>query len=222
MFSGMVAAIGEVRRLARRGGGAAIELACTLAGEPLALGESVAVSGACLTVRQRDAPGFAADVSPETLASTTLGGAAPGARVNLERSLRLGDRLGGHLVLGHVDATVAVLAVRVQQGFRVMRLALPPALAPEVAEKGSVAVDGVSLTVAALRRRLVRGGADPRHAGRHDAGGAAAGRPRQPGDGRARQVRSPCSRALRGDAGGAVGGVRPCGRLTPRSRTCSR
>jgi riboflavin synthase len=145
----MVGAIGEVRRLSPRGGGAALELAGDLAGEPLALGESVAVSGACLTVRERTAGGFVADLSPETLARTTLGGVRPGVRVNLERSLRMGDRLGGHLVLGHVDATAEVQAAREQQGFRLLRVAVPPALAPEVAEKGSVAVDGVSLTVAA-------------------------------------------------------------------------
>jgi riboflavin synthase len=145
----MVEAIGEVRRVSPRGGGAAIEVACALAGEPLALGESVAVSGACLTVRERVASGFVADLSPETLARTTLGALRPGARVNVERSLRLGGRLGGHLVLGHVDAAVVVQAARDQQGFRLLRVAVPPALAPEVAEKGSVALDGVSLTVAA-------------------------------------------------------------------------
>ena len=149
MFSGMIEALGEVRRLGPRGGGASIEIACTLAGEPLALGESVAVSGACLTVRQRDTSGFTADLSAETLARTTLGALRPGSRVNLERSLRLGDRLGGHIVLGHVDAAVEVLNAREQQGFRVMRVAVTPPLAPEVAEKGSVALDGVSLTVAA-------------------------------------------------------------------------
>jgi riboflavin synthase len=145
----MVEAIGEVRRLSPRGAGATLEIACVLAGEALVLGESVAVSGVCLTVRERTAAGFVADLSPETLARTTLGGARPGARVNLERSLRLGDRLGGHLVLGHVDASAQVQAAREQQGFRLLRVAVPPALAPEVAEKGSVAVDGVSLTVAA-------------------------------------------------------------------------
>ena len=150
MFSGMVAAIGEVRRRAAHGGGAELEVACRFAGELLAPGESVAVSGACLTVRQPAAAGFAADLSPETLARTTLGHLRQGSRVNLERSLRLGDRLGGHLVLGHVDAAVAVLSVREQQGFRTLRIGVPQQLAPEVAEKGSIAVDGVSLTVAAL------------------------------------------------------------------------
>jgi len=146
----MIEAVGEVRRLGAHGGGAALELACRFAGEPLATGESVAVSGACLTVRQTAAAGFTADLSPETLARTTLGRLRPGSRVNLERSLRLGDRLGGHLVLGHVDAATAVLAVREQQGFRSLRVEVPQQLAAEVAEKGSIAIDGVSLTVAAL------------------------------------------------------------------------
>ena len=150
MFSGMVAAVGEVRRLTARSGGAALDLGCRLAGEPLALGESIAVSGTCLTVREMSAVGFSADLSGETLARTTLGRLRPGSQVNLERSIRLGDRLGGHLVLGHVDATAAVVAVREQQGFRSLRVEVPQQLAAEVAEKGSIAIDGVSLTVAVL------------------------------------------------------------------------
>ncbi len=150
MFSGLIAAVGEVRRLGGHGAGARLEIAGRLPGEALAAGESVAVSGACLTVREPGNGSFSSDLSPETLARTTLGRLRPGGRVNLERSLRLGDRLGGHLVLGHVDTTAAVLVVRDQQAFRTVRIELPAGLAPEVAEKGSVAVDGVSLTVASL------------------------------------------------------------------------
>lgn len=150
MFSGMVETTGELRRLLPRGAGAAIEIAGALSGEPLAVGESIAVSGACLTVRDPGPARFTADLSPETLARSTLGRLRQGSRVNLERSLRLGDRLGGHLVLGHVDATAVVLAVRDQSEFRTMRLELPAPLAAEVAEKGSLAVDGVSLTVASV------------------------------------------------------------------------
>jgi riboflavin synthase len=150
VFSGLIAAVGEVRRLTAHGAGAILEVAGRLPGEALAAGESVAVSGACLTVREPGAGSFLADLSPETLARTTLGRLRPGGRVNLERSLRLGDRLGGHLVQGHVDATATVLVVREQQAFRTVRVELPAQLAPEVAEKGSVAVDGVSLTVSAL------------------------------------------------------------------------
>jgi riboflavin synthase len=146
LFSGLVQAIGTVRSIRRDGVGGRLEIACALPGEPLVAGESVAVDGVCLTV-QPTANGFAADVSPETLRSTTLAHHATGRRVNLERSLRLCDRLGGHLVLGHVDAAVAIVAVRPAAAFLTLRMALPAALAPEVAEKGSVALDGVSLTV---------------------------------------------------------------------------
>lgn len=150
MFSGLVSAVGEVRALRRRGAGASIEVRCALPGEPLAAGESVAVQGACLTVVAPNQEGFSADLSPETLSRTTLGSLRPGARVNLERSMRFDDRLGGHIVLGHIDETTTAVAVRPSEGFRTVRFALPAAVAGEVARKGSVAVDGVSLTIAAL------------------------------------------------------------------------
>ena len=150
MFSGLVVVIGEMRGLVRQGGGARLEIRCALPGEPLTCGESVAVLGACLTIAKATAGGFEADISPETLSRTTLGALRAGSRVNLERAMRLSDRLGGHLVLGHVDATVAVVSVRPAREYSTVRFALPSALAPEVAEKGSVAVDGVSLTVSRL------------------------------------------------------------------------
>lgn len=150
MFSGLVADVGTLRGVQRRGEGARLEVACALGAEPLAAGESISVQGVCLTVVTGSADGFSADLSPETLARTTLGAMRGGAKVNLERALRLGDRLGGHLVLGHVDATAAVVAVRPSKEFRTARFGLPSALALEVAEKGSVAVNGVSLTVASV------------------------------------------------------------------------
>ncbi len=150
MFSGLIAARGEVRGFSRRGRGARIEVGCKLPGEPLAAGESVAVQGVCLTVAEPVASGFAADLSPETLARSTLGALRAGDGVNLERALRLSDRLGGHLVLGHVDAAVPVVSVHRGQEFATLRVSVPAVLAPEVARKGSVAVDGVSLTVSAL------------------------------------------------------------------------
>jgi riboflavin synthase len=149
VFSGLVTTFGEVRALRRRGPGGLLDLRCALPGEPVAAGESVAVQGTCLTVVAPKPDGFTADLSRETLSRTTLGALKTGARVNLERSLRLDSRIGGHLVLGHVDATTTVTAVRAAERFASVRLALPAALAPEVAEKGSVAVDGVSLTVSA-------------------------------------------------------------------------
>jgi riboflavin synthase len=124
----------------------------TLRVDGLAPGESVACSGACLTVVERGEGLVSFEAIPETLSRTTLGSWRPGTRVNLERALALGERLGGHLVAGHVDAVGQVLArVAEGQGAR-LTLSLPPAIAPLVAEKGSVAVDGVSLTVAAARR----------------------------------------------------------------------
>lgn len=150
MFSGMVAATGEVRVSRPAGGGLRLEVRGTCPGGPLVGGESIAVQGVCLTVSGVLADGFGADVSPESLARTNLRALRAGQRVNLERALRMGDRIGGHLVSGHVDASVEVLAVHPQRAFRTLRLALPAALDPEVAEKGSVAVDGVSLTVSAL------------------------------------------------------------------------
>lgn len=154
MFTGLVADIGVVERVMPRGGGGArLTLRPSrLAVDALALGESVACSGACLSVVERGGGLVSFEAVPETLARTTLGGWRVGTRVNLERALALGDRMGGHLVQGHVDAVGEVLARAPEgQGAR-LTVALPPELAPLVAEKGSIAVDGVSLTVAAVGR----------------------------------------------------------------------
>lgn len=150
MFSGLVAALGTVRNVRRLGAAGQVEIAARFDGERIRPGESIAVNGACLTVTAFDAAGFQADTSPETLRRTTLGGLRHGDEVNLERSLRLADRLGGHLVLGHVDATVRLLAVTRGDASFTVRPELPASLAAEVAEKGSVAIDGVSLTVSRL------------------------------------------------------------------------
>jgi riboflavin synthase len=115
--------------------------------DELELGASIAVNGVCLTVTRIREGGFAADVSSETLSVTTLGGMGPGSRVNIERSLAVGDRLGGHLVLGHVDGVGEVRSIeRVGDAWRIAVLA-PDALARFIATKGSITVDGVSLTV---------------------------------------------------------------------------
>jgi riboflavin synthase len=122
-------------------------------GERLAVGASLAVSGVCLTVVERRPTTIAVDVSPETLARTTLGGLRAGDEVNLEAPLRPIDPLGGHWVQGHVDAVVAITARRDQGEFVVLACELPAGLAAFVVEKGSVAIDGVSLTIAALQER---------------------------------------------------------------------
>lgn len=117
------------------------------------LGDSLAVDGACLTVASLDGDAVVCDLSPETLARTTLGDLRIGARVNLERPLRLGDRVGGHLVGGHVDAVGQVIGKSSQDDWAVYRVRFPGQLAPFLVPKGSVAVDGISLTIAALAER---------------------------------------------------------------------
>ncbi len=153
MFTGLVSDIGIVERILPRQGGARLTLRpAHLATDDLALGESVACSGVCLTVVERGSGLVSFDAVPETLARSTIGGWRPGSRVNLERALALGDRLGGHLVQGHVDAVGEVLSRADEgQGAR-LAISLPAAIAALVAEKGSIAVDGVSLTVAAAGR----------------------------------------------------------------------
>lgn len=151
MFTGLIEIVGTVDAVRRSGGGARLTISARWPdGESPKAGDSIAVNGACLTAIDPSAAGFSADLSPETLQRTLLGELGSGRAVNLERALRLGDRLGGHIVQGHVDATVRLLSVRPEGGFQTWRLSLPPGQKPEVALKGSVALDGVSLTVAGL------------------------------------------------------------------------
>jgi riboflavin synthase len=152
MFTGIVEGTGTVAALAAAadGSGARLEVGAPwLAGE-LEPGESVAVNGCCLTVAEAADAGFAADLVAETLRRTALGGLAAGARVNLERPVTLGGRLGGHLVQGHVDGVARVLDRRPVGEGEEVRIELPPDLERYVVEKGSIAVDGVSLTVAGV------------------------------------------------------------------------
>jgi riboflavin synthase len=149
MFTGLVADTGTVESLERNGDGVRLRVRTELAGE-LAAGDSVAVNGVCLTARAPDSEGFSADVMEETLRRSSLAPLARGDGVNLELPLRAGDRLGGHMVQGHVDGIGTVAAVR-EEGFaRVVRIAAGPEVLRYVVEKGSIAVDGVSLTVAAV------------------------------------------------------------------------
>jgi riboflavin synthase len=148
MFTGLVEATGTLRSRSRRGPGYRLAIEAGLG--RLALGESVAVDGACLTVTSVTAAGFEADASQETAERSTLGRIALGAAVNLERSLRLGDRLGGHLVSGHVDGVAVVeRVVPAGEAWRAT-VRMPDGAEPYVAEKGSVTLDGVSLTVNAV------------------------------------------------------------------------
>ncbi|WP_440940199.1 riboflavin synthase [Immundisolibacter sp.] len=149
MFTGIIQAVGQVAALERRGG----DVRLRIGGLPLAdgqLGESIAVSGVCLTAVAFTDDGFVADVSGETLACTTLGGWLVGERVNLERALALGERLGGHIVSGHVDGVGEVVARRADARSQRFTLRAPAALARYIAAKGSITLDGVSLTVNAV------------------------------------------------------------------------
>jgi len=151
MFTGLVEATGRVAAIEAKGGDVRLRIASeTLGFADVQLGDSIAVNGVCLTVVAFDAHGFDADVSTETLARTTLGAWTVGRLVNLEKSLRFGDRVGGHLVSGHVDGVGQVVSIEADARATRWRFALPRTLSRFVAEKGSIAVDGVSLTVNAV------------------------------------------------------------------------
>lgn len=151
MFSGIIESVGEVVDRRRLAAGAALTIRSDL--RRLARGESVAVSGACMTVTRARGGTFTVEVSAESLRRTTLGALRPGARVNLERSLRLGDRLSGHLVFGHVDGIGVVRSIEREGASALYRFTLPAALGALLVEKGSIAVDGISLTVFACTAR---------------------------------------------------------------------
>ena len=158
MFTGIITARGVIRAVSPLGAGRDMRL--VIAAPPggtlwadlamVAIGASIACSGCCLTVVERGADCFAVDASAETLVRTTMGGWAEGTAINLERSLRLGDELGGHIVSGHVDGVGRARDAIAEHGSVRWRFAVPPSLARFIAEKGSVAVDGVSLTVNAV------------------------------------------------------------------------
>ena len=148
MFTGIVAQLGEVAEVLHRGDAARLTIRGSTEG--VALGESIAVNGVCLTVTEILDGTFTADVMGETLDRSGLGALIPGAPVNLERSVRLADRLGGHLVQGHVDATAAIVSRTPAEHWDQVRISLPEKISGYVVEKGSIAVDGISLTVSAL------------------------------------------------------------------------
>jgi riboflavin synthase len=148
MFTGIVAELGEVAGAEHHGGAARLTIRGSTEG--VALGESIAVNGVCLTVTGILDGTFTADVMGETLSRSTLGTLTAGAPVNLERSARLADRIGGHLVQGHVDATATIISRVPAEHWDQVRISLPGTIARYVVEKGSIAVDGISLTVSAL------------------------------------------------------------------------
>ncbi|QDV38855.1 riboflavin synthase [Tautonia plasticadhaerens] len=149
MFTGLVEVLGRVDRVVEEEVGRrfALRWPGLDPGEPMAMGESVAVNGCCLTVVALDGEAFEVQAGPETLLRTNLGSLEAGDAVNLERSLRVGDRLGGHFVQGHVDATAELVERRPEGEWDFLRFRIDPRWTPLMVEKGSIAVDGVSLTL---------------------------------------------------------------------------
>ena len=151
MFTGIVEEVGTVVSLSPLRAGTSVTVSTAIPAGEIAIGDSIAVSGVCLTVTAKGEGKFTADVSRETLSRTTLSSARPGTRVNLERALTLSGRLGGHIVYGHVDGTGTIREIRPQGEARVFHIQADPSIIRFVVYKGAVAVDGVSLTVSAVR-----------------------------------------------------------------------
>ena len=147
MFTGLIETIGRVTACERRGAAAVLSIATTLPLSEITIGDSVAVNGACLTVTAKRETALTFDVSPESLSSTTIGSLRSGHNVNLERALRLGDRMGGHIVTGHIDGIGRLARMSETSGNRLLEFKLSPVYARYLITKGSVAIDGVSLTV---------------------------------------------------------------------------
>jgi riboflavin synthase len=150
MFTGLIEELGEIVALDDSTEAARLTVRGPLVTSDASHGDSISVNGVCLTVVEQGEGWFTADVMGQTLAMSTIGGWSAGARVNLERAAEVGDRLGGHIVQGHIDGTTTVVDRRESGDWRVLRFALDAAQAPLVVDKGSIAVDGVSLTVSAV------------------------------------------------------------------------
>lgn len=150
MFTGIIEELGSVVELAETADAARLRITAPLAASDAHHGDSISINGVCLTVVDQGEDWFIADVMAETLRVSTIGKLVAGNRVNVERSTQAGGRLGGHLVQGHVDGTATLLSRKDGSVWRVLRFSLPRELAPLVAHKGSIAVDGVSLTVGAV------------------------------------------------------------------------
>ncbi len=150
MFTGIIEELGEVTAWQQSGDSARVTVRAPLAASDAHHGDSISVNGVCLTVVAQGADWFTADVMAESIAASTVGTLAAGDRVNIERAASLGDRLGGHIVQGHVDGTATILSTEDGAAWRVVRLALPAELSALVTRKGSIAIDGVSLTVSAV------------------------------------------------------------------------
>lgn len=155
MFTGLVETVGLVTRMEPVAGGAQLEIYAPDFGRDMAIGDSVAVNGSCLTIVKFDRGGFAVDVSSETIDKTTVRHLGTGSKVNLERAMRLSDRLGGHMVSGHVDGVGALVQRHVSGNSTAYQFEVPEELVPYIVDKGSIAIDGISLTVARLKGNMV-------------------------------------------------------------------
>jgi len=152
MFTGIVEGLGKIKRLTMKGADAVLEIESGIGLSDAAIGDSIAVNGACLTVTAKTEKTFIADVSAESLSKTTLKHLKAGEKVNLEKSLRVGGFVGGHFVLGHVDGTARILSRTQKSGSLILTVEMDEKLARYIVEKGSVAIDGVSLTVNKLEK----------------------------------------------------------------------
>jgi riboflavin synthase len=153
MFTGIIEETGSISKIVRKGGAWEISVDCRKVLAELKQGDSVAIDGACLTVETVDGRGFTATATAETMDRTTLKSGVPGGRVNLERPLAAGGRLGGHIVQGHVDATATVLRDAVRGTTLTRTVRMDPGYGPYTVEKGSIALDGISLTIAGVEGR---------------------------------------------------------------------
>lgn len=152
MFTGIVEGLGKIKRLTMKGADAVLEIESGISLTDVNIGDSIAVNGACLTVTAKTEKTFIADVSAESLSKTTLQHLKSGEKVNLEKSLRVGGFVGGHFVLGHVDGTARILSRTQKSGSLILAVEMDEKLARYIVEKGSVAIDGVSLTVNKLEK----------------------------------------------------------------------
>ena len=150
MFTGIIEEVGRIDSLKRNGESLELTIGCGLVTEDVSIGDSISVNGVCLTVSRFDDASFTADAVRETVERSSLKGVAPGDPVNLERALKADGRLGGHFVMGHVDCTGTVTAVRPDRNAVLISVRIPDSFAKYIIEKGSVAVDGISLTIATL------------------------------------------------------------------------
>lgn len=148
MFTGIIEEVGKIRTIKRGAYSATLEITANLITADLHIGDSVATNGICLTATSVNPHGFTADAMPETLNRTNLGALSPGSRVNLERAVAVGSRLGGHIVSGHIDGLAEISAIRRDDNAIWYDFSAPPPLLRYIIEKGSVALDGISLTVA--------------------------------------------------------------------------